>query len=190
MKPLATLALLAVLALPAGAAVVHDETVNGDLSTNPAAPTALAFSLGGNAVIGSVRNTGTPPDAQDYITFTVPANHLLNALNLLSFSPTNIAFAAFNAGTTSFIPDLATDPLFLSGIHVTGSDTGTNLMPLFVTSNVTSNALPDPWLGPGNYCFLIQQANAITTSYRLEFVLDGAVPTHASTWGVIKRLYR
>lgn len=190
MKILATLALTAALALPAGAAVVHDETVNGDLSTNPAAPTALVFAQGGNTVAGTVRNAGAPADPQDYITFTVPAGQKLLALNLVFYSPANLSFAAFNSGATSFIPSVATDPMFLSGIHVSGSDFGTDLMPLFVTNNVTSNALSDPWLTGGTYCFVIQQANTTLTTYRLEFVLDGTVPASSSTWGSIKRLYR
>jgi hypothetical protein len=187
MKILATLVLMAVLALPAAAAVVHDEAVDGDLSTNPAAPTPLAFALGSNVVKGSVRAS---TDTQDFITFTVPAGTRLLALNLLLYAPNNIGFMAFNAGTTSFIPSVATDPMFLSGIHVSASETGTDLMPLFVTNNVTSNALPDPWLDPGAYCFVVQQANTTLTSYQLEFVLEGVVPVRGPTWGAIKQLFR
>lgn len=190
MKILATLALTAALAVPAGAAVVHDEAVNGDLSTNPAAPTPLAFAPGGNTIIGSVRNAGTPTDPRDYITFTVPSGQKLLSLNLISYATINISFAAFNSGATSFVPDVTTDPQFLAGIHIDPSLTGTNLMPLFVTNNVTSNALADPWLNAGTYCFLIQQANTTLTPYQLEFVLDGSVPAGSSTWGSIKRLYR
>ena len=190
MKILATLVLTAALALPAGAAVVHNEAVNGDLSTNPAAPTALVFTPGGNTVSGTVRNAGAPADPRDYITFTVPAGQKLLALNLLFYSPANISFAAFNAGATSFIPDISTDAMFLSGIHVSGDLFGTDLMPLFVTSNVTSNALSDPWLNAGTYCFVIQQANTTLTTYSLEFFVDGSVPVGSTTWGSIKSLYR
>ena len=190
MKILATLVLTAALALPAGAAVVHDEAVNGDLSTNPLAPTELAFAAGSNTVAGTVRNAGTPADLQDYITFTVPAGQKLLSLNLVFYSPASLSFAAFNAGATSFIPSIATDPMFLSGIHVGGDQFGTDLMPLFVTNNVTSNALSDPWLNAGTYCFVIQQANTNLTTYRLDFVLDGSVPVGSHTWGAIKSLYR
>ena len=190
MKLLATLALSAVLALPAGAAIVHDEGSNGDISTNENAPTPMVFAIGENRVIGSVRNGGTPPDPRDYLTFTVPDGHMLAPLNLIAFAPNNIAFAAFNAGNTSWIPDFATDPNFLSGIHVNVSEIGLDLMGQFVCCNVTSNALPGPFLGPGTYTFLMQQANNITTTYTLDFVLQAAVPTDASTWGALKQLYR
>lgn len=190
MKPLATLGLLVVLAFPARAAVLHDEAVNGDISTDPASPTALAFTPGGNTIAGSVRSGGATPDPRDYITFTVPDGVRLSALNLVSYSTINLTFAAFNSGTTSFVPGVETDTEFLAGIHISAGEVGTDLMPLFVNANVTSNALPAPELGPGDYCFVIQQANTTLAAYRLEFVLDGGVPTVESTWGVIKRLYR
>jgi len=187
MNRLATLALITVLALPAHAGVVHNEGVNGDLSTNEAAPTALAFALGGNTVIGSVT---APADPRDYIAFTIPIGHALMHLNLLAYSPPGLSFAAFNSGLVSYIPSVATDPLFLSGIHIGGADFGQDLMPHFVDQNVTSNALPLPLLPPGNYCFMIQQANTTLTSYSLEFVLESVVPTRSSTWGMIKNLYK
>jgi hypothetical protein len=190
MKPLATLALLVVLALPARAAVLHDEAVNGDISTDPANPTALAFAPGSNTIAGTVRTGGTTPDPRDYITFTVPAGVRLVMLNLVTYSAIGLSFIAFNEGVTSFIPSVETDAEFLAGIHIGAADVGTDLMPLFVTNNVTSNALPAPELGPGSYCFVIQQANTTLTPYRLEFVLDGSVPVLESTWGTIKRLYR
>lgn len=190
MNRIATLALVFLLVPAAHAGVVHNEGVNGDLSTNPAAPTALVFAAGGNTVIGSVTSAAAASDPRDYITFTIPAAHKLAHLNLLSYSPPGLAFAAFNAGATSFIPDFTTDPFFLSGIHVGGADVGTDLMPLFVSSNVTSNALPEPLLDPGTYCFLIQQANTTLTNYQMEFVLESAVPTRSSSWGMIKSLYK
>ena len=190
MKTLATLALLVVLAVPASGAVIYDESVSPDLSSDPAAPTPIVFAMGGNTILGSVGNTGSPVDIRDYITFTIPSGQVLGALNLLSYAPDNLGFTAFNAGATSFIPSGATDAMFLAGIHVSSAMVGTNLMPLYVTDHVTVNGLPAPQLGPGTYCFLIQQTSAITTTYGLEFVLEAGVPVVGSTWGEIKSLYR
>ena len=187
MKFSATVLLLIALALPVRAAVVHDEGVSGDLSTNPAAPTALAFAAGGNTVIGTTGNFGTLD--RDYITFTIAPGQVLTALNVLLFTPDNIAFVAFNAGATSYVPSVATAANFLAGIHMDQSDQGTNAMTRFVSTSVTGNALPSPQLGPGTYCFLIQQTNAILTSYSLEFVIEQPVPVEAATWGAIKALY-
>lgn len=189
MKPLATLALFTLLALPAHAGIVHSEGSNGDLSSDPASPTALVFAMGGNTIIGTVTNSGGV-DPRDYIRFTIPAAQALIHLNLLAYSPPNVGFAAFNEGATSFIPGIDTDAFFLSGIHVGSADVGSDLMPAFVSQNVTSNALPLPLLGPGDYCFLIQQTNTTTTSYQLEFVVESTVPTRPSTWGAIKNLYQ
>lgn len=187
MKTFATLALLFVLAAPAGAAVVWDEGVNGDLSTSEATPTPVAFAMGSNTITGTM---GAPNDTRDYLTFTIPAGQKLSALNLLAYAPDNLGFAAFNSGNTSFVPSAATDPMFLAGIHVSAALIGTNLMPLFDTGAVTTNSLPAPELGPGTYSFVFQQTSQVTITYGLEFVLIGGTATHESSWGKIKGLYR
>lgn len=191
MKTLATLVLLLALAAPATAAIVHDEAVDGDLSSLAAAPTALLFTPGGNTVTGTVRNSNNVTTGdRDFITFTVPAGNVLTGLNLLAYAPAFLSFAAFNAGVTSFVPGIATDASFLAGIHISGSELGMNLMPLFVGSAVTTNSLAAPQLDPGDYCFVIQQTGTALQSYSLEFVLDGPVPVDGPTWGAIKALYR
>lgn len=188
MKTCAIVLLVVALALPAFAAN-HDETVNGDLSTNPAAPTVLPLSVGSNVVLGTTGNTTGTID-RDYITFSLPPGHMLIGLTLLSFAPNNLAFASFNAGTTSFVPSGATAANFLAGIHPDASMIGTDLMPVFVSSSVTGNSLPAPNLPAGDYCFLIQQTSPITTLYGLDFIVAGPVPAVTSTWGSIKALYR
>jgi len=188
MKTLATLATLLFVASAAPAAVIHDESVDGDLGTDPLAPTALAFTVGGNTILGTVN--GTPPADRDYITFTVPAGHAVTGLNLLAYAPDNLGFVAFNAGNTSFIPSGATDAFFLAGIHIGAAEVGLDLMPLFVSSAVTTNSLPSPELGPGTYCFLIQQTSQVLQSYSLEFVLEASVGTDADTWSGVKSTFR
>ena len=192
MKFLATLVLLLAVAAPASAVVVHNEAVNGDLSTDPSAPTALAFGAGGNTVIGTVFNSGfpNPTGDRDFIRFSIPEGRKLIALNLLVWSPDNIGFCAFNAGNTSYVPSAATDPNFLAGVHLFGSWAGTDILPRFVTDYATSNSLLAPELGPGTYCFVIQQTTNVVSSYSLEFVLDGSVSSQRDTWSAIKRLYR
>ena len=77
------------------------------------------------------------------------------------------------------------------GIHPDAGDVGSDLLPLFVSSAVTTNSLPAPELGPGTYCFLIQQTNAIVQSYSLEFVLEeDGVQVDSKTWGAVKALFR
>jgi hypothetical protein len=187
MKTLAIVMLLAAIAVPASAAVVWNESINGDLSSSEAAPTAISFGVGSNQILGTV--SGSPLD-RDYITFTIGAGQTLSHLNLIAFSPDNLAFSAFNSGSTSFIPSGATNGLFLSGIHMSAADAGQDLMPFYDTRNVTTNSLPGPSLGPGTYCWMIQQTSPILQSYTVEFVIDGALRTDPQTWGMIKALYR
>ena len=189
MKTWAIVLLLAALAVPAAAAVIHDESVNGDLSTNPATPTALAFPVGSSTVIGTTGNTTGTVD-RDYITFTLAPGEVLVGLTLLGLAPDNIAFTSFNAGNVGVIPSGATIGDFLSGIHITAANIGSNLMVLFDTASVTTNSLPLPELGPGTYTYLIQQTSPILQSYSLDFIVSEPVSTAASTWGAVKALYR
>ncbi len=187
MKTIAIVLLLAAMAVPAGAAVVWNEGINGDLSSSEAAPTSISFGVGTNQIVGTIN--GNPLD-RDYITFTIAPGQTLSHLNLITFSPDNLAFSAFNTGSTSFIPSGGTNGLFLSGIHISSADAGHDLMPFFDTRNVTTNSLPSPSLGPGTYCWMIQQTSPQLQSYSVEFVIDGALNASDATWGLIKSLYR
>ena len=190
MKTLAILGLLLASVSPAAAVVIHNEAVQGDLSSNPAAPTPLVFLPGGNTIIGTVRDSGAPSGDRDFITFTIAPGQTLTALNLLAYSPTNLSFAAFNEGSTSYVPSVSTEGNFLSGIHISGADLGTNLLVQFVVNSQVSNSLPAPMLPSGTYSFVIQQTSLVTTSYSLEFVVEAPVPADGRTWGAIKSLYR
>ena len=187
MKTLATLVFSVVLAFPAAAGVVHDEVANGDLSGDPNVPTAVPLALGSNQIINGSCGVG---DTRDYLTFTIPAGQKLVHLYLNAYAPDNLGFASFNTGSISYIPNATTNPNFLSGIHVQGTDAATDILPRFVDRPVTQNALSASELGPGDYCFLIQQTSPITTTYQLDFVLDDGTPTRAVTWGKIRALYR
>ena len=190
MKLAATLVLLFALASPVAAATLWDETsAQGDLSSNAAAPTLIAPFAPGGKIIGSVSNIGGNTD-RDYITFTVNPGEILDGLTLTSLSPDNLAFCAFNSGSTSFVPSTATNGSFLAGIHVNAADVGFDLMPFFANRVVTTHALSSPFLGPGTYCFVIQQTSPITTSYVLDFHVSFVLPVHEGSWGRVQSLYR
>jgi hypothetical protein len=188
MKICFCLLLLLGLATSVSAAVIWDESVNGELSTNPAAPTPITFAVGSNIINGNVGNVNAK--TRDYITFTVPAAHTVTSLNLLVYDQDNLGFAALNAGTTSIIPSNPTINFWMSGIHVAQTDVSFDLMDLFVNRSVTTESLPESELGPGDYCFIIQQTSPLIVNYSLEWVMTGPVSTEASTWGSIKALYR
>ncbi|MEQ8768964.1 MAG: hypothetical protein RIB60_00490 [Phycisphaerales bacterium] len=161
----------------AAAGITYDESLDGDLSSDPNAPTALAFELGANTVSGTVTLSNQPTGDRDYITFEVGAGQRLSALFLRAYAPDDLGFAAFNAGATSFIPDGSTDANFLSGILPGASQVGTDLMPAFVSDAVTTNSLANPWLDAGVYSFVIQQTSPAMQAYTLEFVITPAPAT-------------
>jgi len=179
------------LAIPAAGAVIWDEGSNGDLSSDPAVPTRITFAQGSSNIKGTINgNMGPTLIDRDYITFTIPANFVLSHLNLIAFDPDDVGFTALNADSTSFIPSGATNGSFLAGIHFDAQDVGHDLMDLFVNRSVTVNALSQPQLGPGRYCWMIQQTGPILQNYEVEFVVEPQLATEPSTWGKVKALYR
>ena len=190
MRILATLVLLATLAMPAAAGVVWDETFQGDLSTIAGFPQYLQFAVGGNIVKGTVYNSNNAVGDRDFITFTIEPGQLLTGLNLLVWNPDNYGFIAFNTGSSSYVPTFANNGNFLCGVHPNIDVVGENLMPYFVTNSVTTNSLAFPYLTPGNYSFVVQQTSPIVQAYSFEFVIEQPVPTAPTSWGAIKQLYR
>ena len=170
---LLSLALAAALAAPASAVTVWDESIDGDLSTDPSAPTPISFEVGTNTIIGSVQ---TPSDTRDYITFTIPSGQELSELLLQQYEdlgvggPGNRGYLAINEGDTSFIPAGATADLFLAGIHLDPAPAGTDLLPILESAPINGSGLSVP-VGPGTYSFVVQQTGPQLTGYTFDFVL-------------------
>lgn len=160
----------------ASAATIWDEAVNGDLASDPAAPTGVSFSAGSNVVAGDV-NSAT--DMRDYFTFTLAPDQALEAITLLSYQG-NIGFTAINAGATGVIPGLTTVLDFLGGAHTNPTLVGDPLLPLLASGAVAGIGFDIP-LGPGVYTYLIQQTSGDLTSYALEFQV-APVPAPAAVW--------
>lgn len=168
-----TLALLVAVPFAASAMEVWDESIDGDLSSDPNAPTPLFLSLGSNLVHGSVV---APGDVRDYVTFTIPSGQALAGLDLLLYEdvvsggPGNTGYHAINAGATSLVPDFANGSSFLGGDHVTAADVGTDRLPDLAAAILAGTGFTIP-LGPGTYSYLIQQTGPPLTGYTLDFVL-------------------
>ena len=162
----------------AAAATVWDESADGDLSTDPNAPTSVTFSAGNNIITGTV---GGPGNVGDYITFTFAPDQGLTGLVLLDFASQmgdERGFNAINLGPTSFIPSPATQDNFLGGNHVNAFEAGTDILPRLATTPLVGPGFPIP-LGAGTYSYLIQQTASDLTSYSLEFQV---VPIPAAAW--------
>ena len=98
-------------ALNSNAAVIWDETTNGDLSGNRLVPTALRLSLGHNDVFGSVQGSEL-----DYFTITLPPQTQLQQLVLQSYASTGQrAFIGIQQGSTFTEPPPGTNVANLHG---------------------------------------------------------------------------
>ncbi len=163
----------AVFTMSAASALTFDESVSGDLSDDPNAPTALSFDLGSNTITGEVNlsNDLTLGD-RDFLTFTIAPGQELEGLFLRAQSPTNRGFHAISSGATSVIPsgtgagDVST---YLGSAHLDFISPNTDLLPDLGTPLVGSG-FTGP-LGPGTYSYVVQQTSNITQAYTLDFVV-------------------
>ena len=187
-------ALLVVLS--AGRAVLAtnwNEGVNGNLSTNPASPTAVTLTSGDNLVTGNV--DGTNGDSQDWVAITVPTGFVLSSDTLTAYDSTDTqGFTGFQVGSS--FPGSAFAPASYAGYAHFGpgatnpsvpiSVVGSDLLPLMADSTVSAGAtgFTDP-LAAGTYTFLIQQLGS-STSYTFNFGVSMVAATpEPGTIGVL-----
>ena len=179
-KILFSAAVCALLAAAPAIATIYDEGVSGDLSNNPAAPTALTLTPGSNSVIGTVN--GFPPgtDAQDWVSFTIPTGFVMTSyVNSKYDSTDDQGFTGFQFGS-SFSGDVFTPGSYAGYAHFgtdatnpdgtpPSSTVGVNLLPLMADPTFAPGTTGfTPPLGAGTYTFLIQQGDPVTTSYQFD----------------------
>lgn len=174
MKTIAAVIALATITCAASAQVLWDESVSGDASNDPLAPSnAGVMVLGSNVFAGTVSNVGGA-DPRDYITFVVPDGLAITHLILLTFAPNNIAWTHFDDGPTSVIPSPGTADSLLAGAHIpAAAPDGEDLFDNYQSGSPELLAGPgfSGPIGPGTYTFLMQQTSAITQTYGLDFVV-------------------
>jgi PEP-CTERM motif-containing protein len=191
-KSLFSVAVCALLAAAPAKATIYDEAVSGDLSNDKAAPTALTLTPGSNSVIGTVN--GFPPgtDAQDWVSFTIPAGFVMTSyVNSKYGSEDDQGFTGFQSGS-SFSGDEFMAGSYAGYAHFgTGatnpdgtppsSTVGVDLLPLMANPSFAPGTTGfTPPLKAGTYTFLIQQGNPVTTSYQFDMTLR-AVPEPGSS---------
>jgi hypothetical protein len=183
---LLALALALTLAGPVAAATVWDESVKGDLSNDPLAPTSVTVAPGLNDVIGSAGAgspsfdpiTGQPNFDTDFFTFTVPKGYELKSLvpvSIVFTDPRDMdSFIGLGSGpqiTASTTFPFATGAAGLLGwMHVDPSDVGNDILPVMGVAGQGASGFSGP-LPPGEYSVWIQTtflSNTIT-ALRLPF---------------------
>ncbi|NJL84465.1 MAG: PEP-CTERM sorting domain-containing protein [Chloroflexaceae bacterium] len=160
MKSLILGLVAAVSLVPAAqAAIIHNEAIDGDLSSNNLAPTVLEVNRGSNQIIGSV--TPNPNIDRDFFTITIADNQLLTAIILENYDTTeDQSFFAVELGTQissiiSAATFLGTANIGLPAVAPEGSDVLDNLGQALLGGSGFSGPL-----GPGTYTFWFQETVA------------------------------
>ena len=193
-KSLFSAAVCALLAAAPAKATIYNEAVLGDLSNDPAAPTALTLTPGLNSVIGTV--AGFPPegtDPQDWVSFTIPAGFVMTSyVNSKYDSTDDQGFTGFQfgpsfsgdqfaAGSYAGYAHFGTEANNPDGNPVSSSTVGVNLLPLMADPSFAPGTTGfTPPLAAGTYTFLIQQGNPVTTGYQFDMTLR-SVPEPGSS---------
>ena len=163
----------AAFAQSAAAVTIWDEGTDGDLSTDPAAPTSVTVAIGTNSVIGSTVGSEAGPD-RDVFTFTVPEGAALTQLLLTSFvSDDDLAFLALQEGAVITDPGSADD--LLGWLHPSAAFVDTDILD-DIGQGAGAIGFTGP-LGPGTYTLLMQQGDPEAVAYGFDLVIEPvAVP--------------
>ena len=163
----------AAFAQSAAAVTIWDEGTDGDLSTDPAAPTSVTVAIGTNTVIGSTVGSDQGPD-RDVFTFTVPDGAALTQLLLTSFvSDDDLAFLALQDGSVITDPGSADD--LLGWLHPSAAFVGTDILD-DIGQGAGAMGFTGP-LGPGTYTLLMQQGDPQPVAYGFDLIIEPiAVP--------------
>jgi len=160
----------------AHAAVLHDESVQGDLSGDRLVPTQHTLAFGTNSVLAA-----TGPSDLDYLTLTVPNGLSLSQVVLSDFTGDSfVSFIGVQRGAIMSVTPAATTAAGLLGwahMSVVGSD----LLGIMGASGFGAEGFVPP-LPAGTYAFWIQELDA-PVQYRLDFNVS-AVP-ELSQWALM-----
>src|SRR5438046_1777978 len=185
----------ALLAAAPAIATIYDEAISGDLSNDPAAPTALTLTPGLNSFIATV--AGFPQfggtDPQDWVSFTIPTGFVMvSYVNARYNSADDQGFTGFQFGS-AFSGDPFMAISYAGYAHfgtaatnpdmnpVPASTVGLNLLPLMADPSFAPGAAGfTPPLAAGTYTFLIQQGDPVTTGYQFDMNVR-AVPESGSS---------
>jgi hypothetical protein len=173
------------------AAATYTESVDGDLSGNPGAPTQLLLDYspfgnvpGSNVVDGTTgRNASTGLIDLDYLSVTVPVGYVLTELrvgNQSTFGGSG-SFIGVAQGAFMPVPPDATTATGLLGWKIFGAaDRNTNILDDMALAGNGASGFAGV-LGAGDYTFWLQELATGNYNYRLNMVLS-PVPLPAGFW--------
>lgn len=149
----------------ASAAVIWDESLDGDLSGNRLIPTTLSVGVGSNEIIGT-----TVHDDRDYFRFSLSPGQALTQIIVRNYVGVDeFSFLAVQAGTVITEDPIAPDVSHLLGWSLWGTaDIGNDILARMGTGQGAIGFVP-PLTG-SDYAFWLQQTGD-ETAYRLDFVV-------------------
>ncbi|MCH1504673.1 MAG: PEP-CTERM sorting domain-containing protein [Verrucomicrobiales bacterium] len=134
-------------------AIVWNESTDGDLSDNPAAPTTLTLITGENSIVGSISGPiVSNVSGYDEASFTVPQNTQVFSVTLESYGPDTTNMSLFNLYEGAVGADLGN---LLASATLEVAHVGLNL----VEAPTALMPLAEP-LGPGVYTIDIREGGA------------------------------
>jgi len=163
--------LAAGLALPAGAIPLWTESIDGDLSNNRLAPTAVSINATGSYTLIGTMGAGD----LEYLAVTLAPGLSLQTLQHVAYVSTDaISFIAVQNSPTFTEPPLGTDIANLLGwTHFGAATVATNILDDICAGAFAIGCTPP--LGASTYSWWLQQASGSLTSYTLNFNVN-AIP--------------
>lgn len=174
--------------------IVHNEAVNGDLSSDNLNPTQLNLSVGSNHIIGST--TGNPNLDRDFFSLTIPSGYLLNKIILADYidlddDGLNQGFFAVQAGSKIETSTINANTPSLLGAAVIGAESGKQVGENVLDDLGVANPIrgysfvgfSSGKLSEGTYTFWIQETRGGIQRYNLDFVLT-PIPEPSTIVGI------
>ena len=157
--------------------IVHDESINGELSDSGAMPTPVTLVLGLNTIEGSLGGLGagggggaSNGNDADIFTFTVAAGQTVNSITTTR-SDSNVGFIGYS--NTSSIGAISDNATLAAAIQAGGLFGNNSIGPADDLSPIPTT------LGAGDHTFILQET-AAPTDFSISFNVAQAIPEPSS----------
>ncbi|MEM1228533.1 MAG: PEP-CTERM sorting domain-containing protein [Planctomycetota bacterium] len=160
----------------ASAAVIYDESGDGDASNSAAAPTLIALALGDNEIIGT-----TGSGDRDHFTFTIGASEAVTSFIITEFNgPEGGGGHFFGFANGSTVPSAGSS--FLISDLIANAEAPFNV--LGASGGAFGGTGVPTELGPGDYSVLFNETAGGSVSYRASITVS-AIPEPSSGFAAL-----